>query len=858
MMLATVGSILLGVALAAAVYTVAATLQAIYRPDPRREAESRSGLRGWVHPTESGAVYATAILLALAVWALLAALLSNQFAIRYVAAHSSRALPVYLKVSALWAGQEGSLLLWSFLQALFAALAVGRPSERVRPLIPWATVFMSAITAFFTAVTLLLSNPFARSATAPADGQGLNPLLRHAGMIFHPPALYLGYVGLAVPFALALAALVTRRVEDWPVAARRWTLAAWLFLGVGLILGARWAYDVLGWGGYWGWDAVENAGLMPWLTATALLHGTVMQEQRKTFHVWNVLLAVFSFALVLFGTFTTRSGLIQSVHAFARSNLGPYFLAAIGLTLGGSLALMIVRRATLAASHSAEELLSRGGMFYLTLNLLLTITASVLLGCVLPTLAEALAGRRFEAGPAWFDRVVQFGALVLLMGVCPLLGRAADGLKRLRSRGPPALLGAILLTVGAALAGFTQPISLVGFAVIGLAGATTLAQYAWDAVERGRQTGEFLLAALWNLFGRNRRRYGGYLVHAGVILMALGIVGTRMYSFETERVLALAEPATVQDYVLVLEDVRQEPVKDHLSTWAVLSVYRDGAYLTTLRPRTNLYVDSGQTVGLPALRSGLREDLYVVLAGWGEAGASATFKVFVNPLAGFLWLGSLVFLAGGVVALWPPAVRLSASRLSSTSHDKVQAARLSLPQARRRAIGTAIGLAVGLAVLVAAGVAMWGSGESQSRSRPLVGQAAPDFALDLLDGSSLALSDLRGQVVVVNFWATWCLSCEDELPGLQAVWGEYRERGVVLVGIAFREETAAIQGMASRFGVTYPLGLDDGERISGAYGTTAVPETFVVDQEGRVAYVHIGPVTAAELRAELDNLLAGR
>jgi peroxiredoxin len=407
------------------------------------------------------------------------------------------------------------------------------------------------------------------------------------------------------------------------------------------------------------------------------------------------------------------------------------------------------------------------------------------------------------------------------------------------------LLGGVLLPAGAALVGFTQPVSLLGFAVIGLAGATTLlelAEYIWDAVKHSRQKGEFVLEALWGLFGRNRRRYGGYLVHAGVILMALGVVGTRIYPFEAELVLPLAQPTAVQDYVLVLEDMQQEPGEDYLSTQAVLSVYRGSTYLATLRPQMDQYAYSDQTVGVPALRTSLREDLYIVLAGWGSRGETATLKVFVNPLGSFLWLGSLVFLAGGAVALWP----------------RPRTVRLPVPEARRRRIATIVGLAIGVLVLVAAGVAMWGGVRSQSRGRPIAGQVAPNFELDLLDGSALTLSDLRGQVVVVNFWATWCPPCEEELPDLQMIWEEYRADGSVVIGVAFQEEAAAVQEIAAQFGVTYPLGLDVGERISEVYGITAVPETFVVDQEGRVAYVHIGSVTAERLRAELDALLAGR
>jgi len=335
-MLGEIGSLLIGLSLVVCGYGAFAAWWGIRRRDER-----------WAHSAQH-AVYATAVFLAAAFLTLLAAFLGNRFEIAYVARHSSTLIPVYLKASAVWAGQEGSLLLWCFLQALFTALATGRPSAQARPLVPWAAVFLNLITVFFVAVTLFLSNPFVTLASPPADGQGLNPLLRHPGMIFHPPALYVGYVGLAIPFAFALAALVTRQIEEWTAALRSWVLIAWLGLGLGLLLGMRWAYDVLGWGGYWGWDPVENAGLLPWLTATALLHGAVMQDEQRGFHVWNILLAIASFTLVLFGTFATRSGMIQSVHAYAVSHLGGYFLTAIAITLIGSLALLFSRRKTLS------------------------------------------------------------------------------------------------------------------------------------------------------------------------------------------------------------------------------------------------------------------------------------------------------------------------------------------------------------------------------------------------------------------------------------------------------------------------------------------------------------------------------
>jgi cytochrome c-type biogenesis protein CcmF len=820
-MLAEVGSVFIGLALAATLYAAGATWHSIRRRDPRWAESGRRSL------------YGAAVLLGVALLFLLGAFLGNRFQIVYVAQHSSRALPVYLKISAIWAGQEGSLLLWSFLQVLFAALVAGRTPARFQSLVPWASVFLGVIAAFFCAMTLVFSNPFAVSLQVPLDGQGMNPLLRHPGMIFHPPVLYLGYVGLAVPFAFALAALVVRQVDVWPAAARRWTLAAWLFLGLGLFLGARWAYDVLGWGGYWDWDAVENAGLMPWLTATALLHGIIMQEQRRGFRVWNLNLAALSFALVLFGTFTTRSGLIQSVHAFTRSQLGPYFLVFLGLTLVGTLALLLSRRTALARPASSQRLLSREGAVFLTVLLLLMITVSILVGTLLPTLTQG----RFEAPPAWFDRVVgpQLGALVLLMGLCPLLGRITLTMRASARRGLPALGGATLVPLVAALAGFTQPVSLIGFAAAGLAGGAALGEIGADFAGHIRQEG--LPGALQRLGGASRRRSGGYLVHVGIVLMALGIIGTHAYTSEQEVTLSPGEPVQVGEYTLVYEDVRQEPVGDHVNTWVTVATYRGSDFLTTLKPRMEYYPASEQTMAVPALRAGLREDLYLVLFWWSDSG-TVSVKVLVNPLVNFLWAGGLVFLAGGAVAWWP------------------HASKVSKKGRRRQVVWGRLGAAAGLVILIVACAVMWGSafGAVGAVGRPLPGQTAPGFTVSDLDGNSLALSDLRGRVVV-NFWATWCPSCEDELSDFQALWQVYQAQDVVFVGIAMQEEEIEVREMASLAGVSFPLALDQGNRISSAYGVTGVPETFVIDAEGRVVYFHIGSVEVDELQADLDSLL---
>lgn len=628
---AELGSILLSLALAAALYAAVAAFWSLRRSAPHIY---RDACRG---------VYAATACLALAVLLLVLALLSDQFQIRYVAHHSGRRLPVYLKIAALWAGQEGSLLLWAFLQSLFATLVVARPPERIRSILPWALSFLGLTTAFFTALALFLSNPFLESGAMPADGQGLHPLLRHPAMLLHPPMLYIGYVGLAIPFALAMAALAGGQVDLWPAVAHRWLIAAWLFLGLGLLLGARWAYDVLGWGGYWGWDPVENAGLMPWLTATALLHSLKMQVRRQEFRAWNVLLATDSFVLVLFGTFATRSGAVESVHAFTRSPLGHYLLSFIVLIMAGSVTLMVRRRRLLSSSRSPEALLSRGSVLFLTLLLFVAVTATVFVGSIFPSVTRVLSGRSVEVTAAWFDRATgpQFAVLVLLMGICPLTGYVATTLQQLRRRGLPVLIGALLLPAVGALAGFTRLLSLLAFAVIGAAGAAVLAG-CWNAIGAGKRS---LLRVLKD------PRWGGYLVHLGVALLALGVTGTRMYGAETMAMLRPGEAVAVGRYTLVYEGWHSEDASDHTYECASVAVHRGREQLTTLTPCMEHYPAFDLTRAVPAVRAGLREDLYLVMVAWTDSGALAGFKIFINPLAGFIWWGGALLLVGGVVAL---------------------------------------------------------------------------------------------------------------------------------------------------------------------------------------------------------------
>ena len=863
-MLGDIGLLITALAWVATLYGGVAALISIRTQDRR-----------WL---ESGrnAMIASAALLGGAVLLLVLAFLTDNFRIMYVANHSSRLQPLYLKFSALWGGQEGSLLLWSAMQAFLAVVALREGDEHKRALIPWAMVVLAVVGLFFTGVTLYHSNPFTQFSRMPLDGRGLNPVLRHPGMLFHPPTLYVGYVGLSIPFAYALSSLITKLrpgvplpTGSWVRIVHGWLLLAWLGLSLGLLLGMRWAYDVLGWGGYWGWDPVENAGLMPWFTLTALLHGVVIEDEagrrggRRGFRMWNYILAVLSFALVLFGTFATRSGLIQSVHAYAVSGLGGVFMTAIVVSLITGIGLVIAafhresREERKRPTSSVEDdfpLLSREGLFFLTVVLFLMLTLSVFVGSVLPTVTELLVGRRFEAGPEWFDRVTgpQFALLVLLMGVCPLIGRGLAAF-RLSFKQGTAGFGAFMglmgagATVGLGLwAGFVQPASLLGFALTGLAATTAVYEFAHASARRMERRNEALHVAFWGLVRTQRRRYGGYIVHLGVILMAVGVIGTRMYQVERQMVFQAGEPAEVGRYSLVFDFLSQDRVGDRLSTWAEVTLYTDRGYAATLLPQVDRYEAFQQSYSATALRAGVREDLTLILAGWSEDGTAVTLKAVVNPLAFFLWLGGLVFLAGGALAFWPR----SAGGLWNVIAPVLIVSMLA--GSAWAMWGTAQG------VVINRGVADSSSGSTRYGGRARVGQPAPDLNLTGLAGETLSTEALRGEIVVLNFWAPWCPACKENMPMLQTVADDYLDRGVTFVGVAFQADERSVLDTLAQIGITYAVALDDeGETVS-RYGITGVPETFILDPDGTVAFVHVGPLRENRLRSELDALVGDR
>ena len=590
---------------------------------------------------------------------LVVALVQDDFRLVYVAQVSRRTQPLFLKVTALWGGQNGSLLFWSWLMSLFLFVAMARPRRIPDDLLPYVTGTLLLTQTFFLTLNLFFANPFEVFPVPPADGRGLNPLLRHPGMTVHPPLLYLGFVGFTVPYAFAVAALLARRQDDlWLGLIRRWALVAWLFLSLGLLVGARWAYDVLGWGGYWGWDPVENAALLPWLTGTAFLHSVMVQERRGMLKVWSALLIILTYALVILGTFITRTGVIASVHAFARSAIGPPFLIYVALVLVGSLALLAWRWDLLRAENRIESWLSRETFFLLNNWLFLAIAFAVFWGTFYPMFSELLFNEKLTVGPPYYDQVTgpMFAALYGLMGVIPFIRwRRTPGVALGLALGS----GALAAVGTAALAwglGVRQPWAMLGFALCAFAGWGTLLDYGLGVRARRRATGEAWPVALARLVRRHPRRYGGYLVHLGVVLIGIGVVGSRFYSQETQRTLGLGESLTFGGYRLVYQGIRQyvpaaEP--DVRVTEAWVQVYdAHGRPLASLYPYVLQY-ESGESLTPPALRATLKEDLYLLLGGWTEGGNRATFKVFINPLVSWIWIGGLVLILGTLVAVWP-------------------------------------------------------------------------------------------------------------------------------------------------------------------------------------------------------------
>ena len=610
----------------------------------------------WV---ESGrnAVVLVFPLVALSAATIIISLLNNDFSIEYVWRVSSIDMPTYLKVTSLWGGQAGSLLFWNLLLAAFAAVVMLRKWRINREFMPYVIIVISMTQIFFLGISAFIENPFARMAVIPPDGNGLNPLLRHPGMIIHPPMLYLGFVGFVIPYSFAMAALITNKLDDrWIRTTRRWTLVAWLFLSLGLILGGRWAYDVLGWGGYWAWDPVENASLMPWLAGTAFLHSVMIQEKRNMFKMWNMFLIVLTYCLVLLGTFVVRSGVISSVHSFAQSAIGPFFFGFITIMFLFSAYWMTKRREDLATENQISSFLSREAAFLYNNFIIIAILAVVFLFTYYPIFSELFTGEKGFVGAPVYEQALAplFAVLLLLMGVAPLTMWYKTSVKRLEMTLLwPAVATTVIVGVIFAF-GIRYWAALLGLWIVIFSLILTLIEF-WKGTRARMKRGENLFAAYGNLLARNRRRYGGYWIHIGVLVMAFGIIGTEVFQQQTQLNLQNGESLTMGSYEMVFKGVERFPGPDDLLiTEADVDVFYNGRFVKNLKPRTEFYTRTGQPMTIPAARSTISEDFYVLLVNWEPTSAAeATFRVYLNPLINWVWAGGLIFMLGTLIAAWP-------------------------------------------------------------------------------------------------------------------------------------------------------------------------------------------------------------
>ncbi len=644
-MLADIGYFALLFAFIAAIYAAAAAWYG-----------NRTGQQTWVESARNATI-AIFFLVLLASILLIVSLLRNDFSIEYVWRVSSLDMPTYLKVTALWGGQAGSLLFWNLMLAVFTAAAMFRNWDRQRDLMPYALIVASLTQIFFLFITVFIENPFARLEIVPPDGNGLNPLLRHPGMIIHPPMLYLGFVGFTIPYTFAMAALMANRLDDtWITTTRRWTLVAWLFLSLGLILGGRWAYDVLGWGGYWGWDPVENASLMPWLAGTAFLHSVMIQEKRDMFKMWNMFLIILTYSLVILGTFVVRSGVISSVHSFAQSAIGPLFFGFIAFMFILSAYWVNKRRSALTSENHIQSFLSREAAFLYNNFLIIAILAIVFLFTYYPIISELFTGEKGFVGPPVYERALAplFALLLFLMGVAPLTMWYRSSLKRIEmSVRWPALVATIFTAVLFAF-GIRNWAALLGFWIVGFSGILTLLEF-WKGTRARMRRGESAWSAFSHLMSRNRRRYGGYWIHIGVLVMAFGIIGTELFQQETQIRLQSGETVSLGSYEMVFQQVERYPGPDDLViTEATVDVYQNGNLVRTLHPRSELYTRTMQPMTIPNARSTITEDFYVLLVDWEPlTPAEATFRIYLNPLINWVWAGAFIFTLGTLIAAWP-------------------------------------------------------------------------------------------------------------------------------------------------------------------------------------------------------------
>jgi len=665
--MAELGSFVLLLALALSGYSFLAGLAALTIKHPGAERLGETARRAGI--ASFGAVFLGALVL-------VASAFRNDFSIAYILHHSNRDLPWPYKFATLWSGQEGSLLFWSLLLSTYGLVLRLRHKTDER-LFAHASVIIAAVQVFFFLLLNFAAKPFAlMEGTIPADGNGLTPLLQYPEMVIHPPMLYLGYVGFTVPFAFALAALAMKYPgEKWIHITRRWTMVTWGFLTCGVFLGMHWAYNVLGWGGYWGWDPVENASVMPWFTGTAFLHSVMMQEKRGMLKTWNMWLIFSTFMLAIFGTFLTRSGVVNSVHAFAQSSIGDWFVTFLAIILATCIYFYWKNRSHLRGEHRLESLISRESSFLFNNLLLLLACFTVLWGTLFPVLSEWIQGHKVTVGPPFFNKVSIPVALLLLLltAVGPLLAWRKTSFESLKRNFLWPSVGAVV--VGTLLIA-TPPAwgdpfglrpwhdvsyfySLMAIMLSVLVALTVISEFVRGGRVISGHTGQGLAASMLHLAHRNTRRYGGYVVHLGVIIVFIGFAGSA-FNREAEKEMSYGDKLEIGSYNIVGRSYTQEEKPNYSADLAILQVFKGGKQIDTLYPESRFYPASGEQQHMPAVRSTLKEDLYLVYEGQNPDTGRPIIKAHLNPLVSWIWVGVLVMVFGTIAALVPNAAPVRA------------------------------------------------------------------------------------------------------------------------------------------------------------------------------------------------------
>ena len=638
------GKLALAIALILAVYSIVANIYGVRRDAPDFVVSARHAL------------WSMCAMVTIAVVALWTGLLRSDFSLEYVAAYSSTTLPTIYKFTSLWGGQQGSLLFWTWLLSIFTSIAAFQNRRRNPEIAPYALAVLAGVAIFFLYMLNFVTRPFDLLATIPAEGSDLNPLLQNYWMAIHPPSLYTGYVSATVPFAFGAAALLTGKLDDgWIRSTRRWAIFSWFFLTLGNMFGARWAYEVLGWGGYWAWDPVENAAFMPWLVMTAYLHSVMIQERKDMLKIWNLSLIGLAFGLTLFGTFITRSGVISSVHSFTQSGLGPYFLTFLIIVTLAYSALLIFRSSQLRSPADFESYLSREAAFLFNNLFLVGIAFAVFWGTIFPVLSEAVRGVKITVGPPFFNQIMVpiALALVTLAGICPTIAwRRASALKLMEKIQVPfwsLVGGAVALYV----AGVRDLYAIVAFSLGVFVITTTVMEFFWGARSRQKVTGQKFGPALLSLVDRNKRRYGGFVVHLGFILILIGVTGSSAFKQEGTASLKRGESFSVGRYTLRFEDMvsRDSPNAEFMG--ARLAILDGGRPVGTLVPGQNFYKAGQNPSTEVAIHYTLREDLYTIMTGFDPQEGRATLKAYLNPLINWIWIGGGVLILGAWFAMLP-------------------------------------------------------------------------------------------------------------------------------------------------------------------------------------------------------------